>query len=71
MVCYAARGNDGQNFNEVLEYCRALVEQLGLHFLLSIDGDLIRVVAHVSLWRLSGRRKISLDQKSLLSLGSG
>ena len=67
MVCYAARGNHGQNFNEALEYCRALAEQLGLHFMPSIDGYLIRVVAHVSLWRLSGRRKISLEQKSLLS----
>ena len=49
MICYAGRGNDGQNFNEALEYCRALAEQLGLHFMPSIDGDLIRVVAHVSL----------------------
>ena len=71
MVCYAGRGNDGQNFNEALEYCRALAEQLGLHFMLSMDGDLIRVDAHVSLWRLPDRRKISLDQKSLLSLGPG
>ena len=67
MVYYAARGNHGQNFNEALEYCRALAEQLGLHFMLSMDGDLIRVDAHVSLWRLWGRRKTSLDQKSLLS----
>ena len=71
MVCYAARGNHGQDFGEALEYCHALAELLGPHFMPSIDGDLIRGVAHASLWRLSGRRKISLDQKSLLSLGPG